>query len=64
MEEDGLSTQLVVTAAVCCGGTALLVGTIIVLIAMCHHCRFKRQYGPNKEALTWEAYEMKKAENL
>ena len=62
-EEEGLSTRLILTACVSCGATALLVGTITVLIAMCHHCRYKRQFGPNKEALTWEAYSMKKHEN-
>ena len=62
MEEsiDGVSQQMMVIALCAgCGGTALLVGTCCLVAAAIHHWRFRKQFGPNKEALTWEAYELK-----
>jgi hypothetical protein len=59
-EEGGVSQLLlIITACACCGGTALLVVACCLVAAGLHHWRFRRQFGPNKEALTWEAYEMK-----
>ena len=55
-----MDSQLMVIALCAgCGGTALLVGLLCLMACAIHHWRFRKQFGPNKEALTWEAYNMK-----
>lgn len=58
-EETCTSIELAVVASVTCGATALIVGTGALLIAVIHHCRYKRRFGKNNEALTWEDYKLK-----
>ena len=58
-EDGGISTDLVVVAAACCGGTALVVGCGCLLVAAIHHWRFKKKFGPNKVAVTWDDYKIR-----
>lgn len=58
-EETCTSTELMILASVTCGATALIVGTGCLLVAAIHHCRYRRRFGKNKEALTWEDYKLK-----
>ena len=57
--EEEVSQQMIIVVYAGCGGTARLVGTCCLLAAAIHHWRFRRQFGPNREALTWEAYNLK-----
>lgn len=58
-EETCTGIELVILASVTCGATALIVGTGCLLVAAVHHCRYRRRFGKNKEALTWEDYKLK-----
>ena len=54
-----VSQEMIIALCAGCGGTALLVATCCLIAAALHHWRFRRQFGSHKEALTWEAYELK-----
>jgi hypothetical protein len=58
-KEEGLSQELIIAATASAGGTAIVVGTLCLCFAALHHWRFKKGFGPNKEALTWEDYKIK-----
>ena len=58
-KEEGISQELIIAAAASAGGTAIVVGTLCLCFAALHHWRFKRRFGPNKEALTLKDYKIK-----
>lgn len=59
-EKDGRSsTDLVIVAAACCGGTALIIGFGCLLVAAIHHWRFKKKYTANKVAVSWDDYKIR-----